>query len=218
MKQNRNRVTANRPLRAANRVSATQPSARLRRKNAKPLPPPLATCYMIDDSRKMAWKNSAAGIPLRCRLGEQGNTMRAFLAGIMQGSQSEDVLHNQDYREQLKRLLEEHLPTCQVYDPLDNHRDSLSYDHQTGQEVFLHHNSLCREVDLLVAYVPEASMGTAIEMWEAYRHQKIVLTISPLVNNWVIKYCSHQIFPDVESLAADLSSGQLQKRIVEWRS
>ena len=36
--------------------------------------------------------------------------------------------------------------------------------------MFERHNDMCREVDVVIAFVPEASMGTAIEMWEAYQH------------------------------------------------
>ncbi len=144
--------------------------------------------------------------------------MRFFLAGIMQGSQRADVLHHQGYRERLKQLLEDHFPDCDVYDPQANHRDSLNYDYQTGRNVFLAHNRLCGEVDVLLAFAPEASMGTAIEMWEAHRHGKMVVTVSPLAHNWVIKFCSHQLYPDIESLEADLASGQLKESIRQWQS
>jgi hypothetical protein len=69
---------------------------------------------------------------------------------------------------------------------------------------------MCREVDVVIAFVPEASMGTAIEMWEAYQHGRMVVTISPLVHNWVIRFCSHRVFRDLESFEAALESGQLQ--------
>ena len=45
--------------------------------------------------------------------------------------------------------------------------------------MFFRHNRMCREIDVLLAFVPEASMGTAIEMWEAYQHGAAVITISP---------------------------------------
>src|SRR5579871_2011633 len=100
--------------------------------------------------------------------------MRFFLAGIMQGSHRGPLLHNQDYRRRIEELLLEHFPTAEVYDPLANHADSLSYDDETGSRVFFYHNRLCREVDVVLAFVPEASMGTAIEMWEANQSGRIV--------------------------------------------
>lgn len=127
--------------------------------------------------------------------------MRFFIAGIMQGSHLGAVMHNQNYRERLKQLLLQHFPDADVYDPLADHRDSLDYDADQGRRTFFRHNEMCGEVDVVVAFVPEASMGTAIEMWEAYRHGRTVIAISPLVHNWVVKFCSHYIFADVESLA-----------------
>ncbi len=142
--------------------------------------------------------------------------MHFFIAGIMQGSHLGEVLHHQGYREQLKRLLREHFPDASIYDPLSNHRNSLEYDQRQAREVFLRHNEMCREADVVIAFVPEASMGTAIEMWEAYRHGGMVLTISPLVHNWVVRFCSHEVFADLESLAAELTTGAIQARLDQW--
>jgi hypothetical protein len=139
--------------------------------------------------------------------------MRFFLAGIMQGSHLGEVLHNQSYRGHIKQILAEHFPRCQVYDPLADHQDSLNYDDDKARKVFLTHNRLCCEMDVLLAFIPEASMGTAIEMWEAHRHGAVVLAISPLVHNWAIKFCSDHIFADLESFESGLVSGQIQQLI-----
>ncbi len=122
--------------------------------------------------------------------------MRFFLAGIMQGSLREAALHDQNYRTHLRGLLEAHFPGAEVYDPLADHRESLSYDDQQGRDVFFHHNRLCREVDVVLAFVPEASMGTAIEMWEAYQNGGAVVTVSPLKHNWAVKFLSHMVYAD----------------------
>jgi hypothetical protein len=139
--------------------------------------------------------------------------MRFFLAGIMQGSHLGEALHNQSYRVRIKRSLAAHFPRCQVYDPLADHQDSLTYDDDKARRVFLAHNKLCAEMDVLLAFVPEASMGTAIEMWEAYRHGAVVIAISPLVHNWAIKFCSDHIYPDLESFESGLQSGHVQQLI-----
>ena len=136
--------------------------------------------------------------------------MRFFLAGIMQGSHLGEVLHHQGYRERLKQLLADYFPAADVYDPLADHEDSLQYDDAQGRAVFQHHNDMCRQVDVVIAFVPEASMGTAIEMWEAYQHGRIVVAVSPLVHNWVIRFCSHRVFPDFSALEAAFATGQLQ--------
>ena len=83
--------------------------------------------------------------------------MKIFLAGIMRGSHRGAVLHEQDYRSRISRLLTEHLPGAVVYDPLAGHGNSIEYDDDTGREVFFRHNRMCRDVDAVVAFVPEAS-------------------------------------------------------------
>jgi len=135
--------------------------------------------------------------------------MRIFLAGIMQGSHLGLTLHNQSYRERLKELLAEHLPQAMVYDPLADHADSLDYGEERGKEVFFGHNRLCREVDVVLAVVPQASMGTAIEMWEGYQAGRAVIAISPLKHNWAVRFLSHRIYADIDEFAAALADGSL---------
>ena len=134
--------------------------------------------------------------------------MRVFLAGIMQGSHAGPFLHEQDYRPRLLQLLTAHLPGAQVYDPLAEHGDSLNYDEQQGREVFFRHAAMCREVDLLLAFVPQASMGTAIEMWEAHAAGRTVVAISPLAHNWAVRFLSDAVYPDLESFERAVRGGQ----------
>ncbi len=141
--------------------------------------------------------------------------LRFFLAGIMQGSHLAATLHHQGYRAHLKRLLEDHFPGADIYDPLADHSDSLDYDDQRGRTVFFHHNKLCREVDVVLAFAPEASMGTAIEMWEAYQHGRAVVTVSPMQHNWAVKFLSHELYADLDELETALVSGQLPARLRE---
>lgn len=141
--------------------------------------------------------------------------MRIFLAGIMQGSHLGTVLHNQDYRARLKQMLRLHLPEADLYDPLADHGNSLEYDEEQGRSVFFHHCRLCTEVDAVIAYVNEASMGTAIEMWQAYESGRAVLTISPLKHNWAVRFLSHEVYPDLEEFERALASGQVAARLAE---
>ena len=141
--------------------------------------------------------------------------MQFFLAGIMQGSHLGPVIHNQDYRARIKNLLAEYFPGAEIYDPLADHGNSLDYDDQRGREVFFHHNQLSGQVDVLLAFVPEASMGTAIEMWQAYRQGRAVITISPLVLNWTVRFLSHVVYPTVEDFESAVTSGSLRRRLDE---
>ena len=141
--------------------------------------------------------------------------MRFFLAGIMQGSHAEALLHDQEYRTRIKRLVRTHFPQADLYDPRADHAESLGYDDATGRRVFFRHNLMCREIDVLLAFLPEASMGTAIEMWEAYRHGAAVITISPLKHNWAVKFLSHAVYADLEEFEAALESGEVARLVDE---
>lgn len=147
-----------------------------------------------------------------CQKGPGGSALRwkVFLAGVMQGSMVQKGLVSQNYRVELKKLLQQHLPEAEIYDPLEDHKNSLEYDGRTGREVFFYHNRLCRQVDLLIAYLPEASMGTAIEMWEAYQHGAVVLSISPMTHNWVVKFLSHRIYPTLAAFEAALQQDEIR--------
>jgi hypothetical protein len=136
-------------------------------------------------------------------------SLQFFLAGIMQGSHREATLHEQAYRPRLKALLEASFPGAQVYDPLADHAQSLDYDADLGRSVFMHHNRLCGEVDVVVAFVPEASMGTAIEMWEAHRNRRTVITISPLSHNWAVRFLSDAVYDDVAAFERALAREEI---------
>jgi hypothetical protein len=137
--------------------------------------------------------------------------MRIFLAGIMQGSHVAALVHDQTYRNTLRDLVQGHWPEAEVYDPFANHATSVGYDVRRAREVFLGHVEMCRVYDLLVAYVPEASMGTAIEMWEAHRHARTVVTITPLVHNWVVQLTSAAVYRDVDSFRHALEEGAIDR-------
>jgi len=136
--------------------------------------------------------------------------MLFFIAGIMQGSFHEMALHDQSYRTELAKRLGDHFPDCRVYDPLAHHADSVNYNDAQGRETFLMHNRMCgSEVDVLIAFVPEASMGTAIEMWEAWKNKAVVITISPMQVNWAVRFLSDAIYPDLPAFFAALDSGEI---------
>ena len=137
--------------------------------------------------------------------------MRIFLAGIMQGSHVAALVHDQMYRNTLRDLVQSHWPAAQVYDPFANHGNSIAYDRRRAGEVFMGHIEMCQEFDLLVAYVPEASMGTAIEMWEAHRHGRTVITITPLVHNWVVQLTSQAVYRDFDAFAHAVNTGEIDR-------
>ncbi len=72
---------------------------------------------------------------------------------------------------------------------------------------------MCQQFDVLIAYIPEASMGTAIEMWEAHANARFVITITPLIHNWVVQITSNVIYGTVSAFVESLRSGEIDKLI-----
>lgn len=130
-----------------------------------------------------------------------------YLAGIIQGSLLGREEHPQDYRLRLKGMLEKHIPGVTIYCPVEAHPNSSDYNYKEGKEVFFDHMLYPEKVDAVVAYVPTASMGTAIELWNGFRVGKILLVISPMSSNWVLKYLATKIFPTIEDFEVFLQNG-----------
>ena len=135
--------------------------------------------------------------------------MRVFIAGIMQGSRRDGRIDAQDYRREINQIVRRYVPEVEVLDPFALHPDSVAYSPEQAKQTLLELAALAGQVDVLVAYVPSASMGTAIEMWNAYQSGVRVYTISPLVDNWVVSFLSERIFPDITAFSAFVASGGL---------
>ncbi len=135
--------------------------------------------------------------------------MRLFLAGLMQGSRLDDQIHSQDYREIIRSALAARYPDVELICPFEMHPTSVEYDEQTGRHAYLDLIRDASSADGLIAYVPEASMGTAVEIWEAYRAGKPVWTISPLMANWALRFLSTKMFHDLDEFLGFVSQGGL---------
>ena len=143
--------------------------------------------------------------------------MDVFLAGIIQGSLVEAEINSQDWREPIKRSLARHLPQAEVYCHYTQHPNSIDYDLPAIRETLADGNARAAACDLLVAYVPSASMGSALEIYEAYRGGAVVVAITPMAANWVVRAYSDRVVPDLEAFEALAASGELG-RLVENRS
>ena len=126
--------------------------------------------------------------------------LKVFLAGIIQGSKVEARIHDQDWRAPIKRILNAHLPQAEVYCHYSLHPNSITYELPEIRATLDEGIRRAGACDLLIAYVPSASMGTAIEMYEAAAAGAVVLTVSPMEANWIIRAYSDRIFPDVEAM------------------
>ncbi len=138
--------------------------------------------------------------------------LRFFIAGIIQGSLP-DRVHSQSYRNEIACLLRSAFPGAEVFDPVEEYPDSLAYDDAKASAAFFDLMDRAGGCDVLVAFIPEASMGTAIELWNAHHNGAFVLTVSGLSRNWVIRYLSDLVVPDLAALESLIRDGALAAAI-----
>ncbi len=136
---------------------------------------------------------------------------RVFLAGIIQGSLQESRMHAQDWRREVAGSLRRYLPGAEVVDHVARHPGALAYELPRILETLEEGFRWAREADLVVAWIPEASMGTAIEIHEARRAGVPVVAISPLAINWVVRACADVLVPDLEAFEAFAAEGGLSR-------
>jgi hypothetical protein len=135
--------------------------------------------------------------------------MKVFLSGIISGSHVGKQLHDQGYRQELKRVLQQALPRADVVCPWEMNPDALEYGPDKARQTFLAEVEAAAAADLVVAYIPQASMGTAIEMWEASKNGVPILAITPLGANWVVLLLASQVFATIEDFATFAAGGGL---------
>ena len=135
--------------------------------------------------------------------------MRVFLAGIIQGSYQGLELHDQSYRDRLKTILREHWPDAEVCCPIEMHPAGVGYAPDEQRRAFFGLVETASQADLLIAFLPQASLGTAIEMWEAYHHGRVVVAITPMRENWVVNLLAHAVLPSLEAFEGFVRDGRL---------
>jgi hypothetical protein len=131
--------------------------------------------------------------------------MRVFLAGVMQASLAGKGIVDQSYRNAIGEALLAKWPDLDVIDPLVLHPNSVEYDDEAARTTLFALVTLASTCDLVIAYVPQASMGTALEMNAAYEKGVPVIAVSPLRENWVIRALATRTFPDLEAFLAFLA-------------
>jgi hypothetical protein len=135
--------------------------------------------------------------------------MRVFLAGVIQGSHRGLELHDQSYRQRLKQILATQAPDATLTCPIELHPTAIDYGPEEQRRAFFGLVDTASQADVLVAYLPEASLGTAIEMWEAHHHGRVVVVITPMRDNWVINLLADAVVPSLEAFEAFVREGQL---------
>ncbi|MDX1614571.1 MAG: nucleoside 2-deoxyribosyltransferase [Candidatus Promineifilaceae bacterium] len=139
--------------------------------------------------------------------------MHIFLAGVMQGSRRDHLIDDQDYRNRIASALRAHVPDVQIIDPFARDPNSVEYSLEQARTAFLTNTAKAAEADALIAYLPTASMGTAIEMWTAYQAGAYILAVTPLMHNWVVKVTANAVLPDLPALLGEIASGHFTRRV-----
>ena len=137
--------------------------------------------------------------------------LKVFIAGIMQGSRLDRYIDGQDYRLVIAQAILERCPGAEIVDPNELHPGGVDYDDELAKATLLEMADLAGQADLVVVYAFQASMGTVIEMWQAFQSGIPVVTISPMAANWVIKHLSSAILPDLDAFRSWVAVGGLDK-------
>ncbi len=124
--------------------------------------------------------------------------MKIYIAGIMQGSRQDHDIQGQDYRQLIREAVQVHHPEAEFYDPFSRFPDSVTFDERRANEALFEMADAAGSADMVIAYLPQASMGTALEMIRAYDNGKTVISISPMAKNWLIRAVSARIFPSLD--------------------
>jgi len=140
--------------------------------------------------------------------------LRVFIAGVMQADRHDPSLESQDYRLHLREALRKQIPDAQLIDPWAENPDSLNYTEEQARHTFLTMTSKASEADLLIAYLPLPSMGTAMEMWQAYQGNTYIIAVTPFVHHWAIRFTANHILPDLDSLFEWMENGRFLQEIV----
>jgi len=195
------------------------------------------TCLRVDRSTN-TFQQRATGISPNCGIlsASMHGKPSFFVAGTMQGSHAGVSVVDQSYRGEIRRIISQFYSPSKILCPLDilterfgsrrtgvlaRYQEATSlpvlertrYDHSMMEvadaftELVIH----ASKVDVVVAYVPEheASMGTAMEIWSAYVAGRIIIGISPMMQNLaLVSTCTILVrtLPDFEGL---LSGGWL---------
>ena len=136
--------------------------------------------------------------------------MKIFIAGIMQGSKKGMGIHKQDYRRIISDALRARYPEAEIVDPFSLFPDSVDYDERRAKEVLFAMGAEAASSDLVIAYLPSASMGTALEMIRAHDNGGTVISISPMEKNWFVQAISAEMFPSLDEFLAWAATADLE--------
>ena len=141
--------------------------------------------------------------------------MKIFISGVMQGSKKGQGIQGQGYRQVITDAVKIRHPYAEIYDPFSLFPDSVEYDDQRSKQALFAMADEAASADIVIAYLPEASMGTALEMIRAYDNGKTIIGISTLEKNWFIRAVSAKIFLTLDDFCAWVQQTHLSELIAE---
>ena len=143
--------------------------------------------------------------------------MKIYLSGVMQGSKRGEGIQGQGYRRVITDAVKIRNPKAEIYDPFSLFPDSVEYDDQRSKQTLFAMADEAAASDVVIAYLPEASMGTALEMVRAFDNGKIIISISTLEKNWFIRAVSAKIFISLDDFCTWVKQTYLSELITDSR-
>ena len=180
--------------------------------------PPSSFQTAVAYKDRPAWANGFSSFhtePKSKKLGKDGGSgtgRRYFISGVMLGSKQKLVKHEadlvpQNYRQQIADVIQKTDPRAIIVDPLDalKHRaeqmghtiDEINASDEAVRDAFMEVIEMVKDCDVIVSNLPEASMGSAVELWEARKANLQIFTISPMKDNWAIRSVTDHNFLDL---------------------
>ncbi|VAW43073.1 hypothetical protein MNBD_CHLOROFLEXI01-4856 [hydrothermal vent metagenome] len=139
--------------------------------------------------------------------------LKVFIAGVMQSNRQDALIDDQNYRLKIAATLQRHIPNVQIIDPWAENPNSVNYSDEQARHTFLSMTAKASSADLLIAYLPRPSMGTAMEMWQAHQANVTIIAVTPFVHHWAIRFTANQILPDLDALFALMANGRFLQEI-----
>lgn len=148
-----------------------------------------------------------------------------FLSGVMQGAKADgegvEGTVNQDYRSQIKAAVLAADESAVIVEPWDLVGAVCAelYPPGTPQSAMFGDDGHVRRAfgvcvdaaaaaDAVISYLPEASMGSAVELHAAHAAGRKILVVAPgsMRGNWVVRSYSDRVFASIDELGASLAA------------
>lgn len=138
--------------------------------------------------------------------------MKVYISGVVHGSHADGGISDQSYRTRIKATLEGRYHGVSIVSPVSREEQDAERDVLEGR--FFGQIQQALTADVVVAYLPEASMGSAIEMWEAYKNSHPLIVISSL-ENWSVRFLASRVYSGLEEFEDAVKQGDLDDLLLD---